>query len=322
MTRGKWLPLIFMAAILTGLSMSANVYRPADTSKSELKTKTLDLDDEASVEDSPGFKPFFYASTAPGSGEDEASKEDEHKDTGTLDKDSVVPGKEVSELSEEDLKRMIDEVVKEVRTVESLERGFPFKDFWNPLLEPDYPHKLPEYDYPPPALDYRRRSPNYFGPRHHFGGDRFPYRHLFRRPLPAALKYSDYGFLNEDACPPCSCDHEDDDDYEGEYDDDEEDQEDYGFDFDPTYRYDRRGRSKRSVGDYWKNIGSDYWNSIVPPSEHLGKYNVGYRIKNDLRKRIQASRYWPLHYGYVKKSKHSTLKPKSKKKGKKSKTWL
>lgn len=294
MTAGKLISVIAMAVFLTGLASSANIFRSSDSSEPELRTKTLNLDDEATVEDAgSSFKPFFYASTptTPGGEDEEVAKEEDSKDE--------------EGISEDDLRRMIDEVVKEVRAVESLEpRGFPF---WNPLLEPDYPQPEEDYDFPPSFLP----PPPPFGRPPYFD-------HLLsapplppRRPSPGHRNYPDYGVRIKDVCPPCSCDYHDDDNDDLE---DEEDLAHYDFDFDPTYRYNRRGRSKRSVGDYYSN----YWTSMVGPSEHLAKYNVGYRIKNDLRKRIQASRYWPLWYGYLraakKNSKKNTKNPKNTKK--------
>jgi len=106
-----------------------------------------------------------------------------------------------------------------------------------------------------------------------------------------------------DVCPPCPCLY--DDDQEEHYDDHEEedyveDEDDvtvpYGFVYDPTVRYQGKHRSRRSVGGY---NDYDYWNSLGGESKFLSKNNVGYRIKNDLRQRLEDESYYPLHYGHI-----------------------
>jgi len=53
-------------------------------------------------------------------------------------------------------------------------------------------------------------------------------------------------------------------------------------------------RSKRSV---YESEPFD-WYSTGKPSKFLEKHNVGYRIKNHLRKRLR-NEYFPLHYGHI-----------------------
>jgi len=138
----------------------------------------------------------------------------------------------------------------------------------------------------------------------------------------------------DDYCPPCNCDEEKEDEDEGHYDkddsvyydedEDEEYEEEYEvvhknpYDHETDYGYDedfyailrsvqeeketenaKKSRSKRSAPQPFD------WHSVGGPSKFLEKHNVGYRIKNDLRKRLEEEKF-PRYVGFLNtKPKHS-----------------
>jgi len=134
----------------------------------------------------------------------------------------------------------------------------------------------------------------------------------------------------DDYCPPCNCDEEKEDEDEGHYDEDddsayyEEDEDEYEvvhknpYDHETDYGYDddfyailrsvqeeketenaKKSRSKRSAPQPFD------WHSVGGPSKFLEKHNVGYRIKNDLRKRLEEEKF-PRYVGFLNtKPKHS-----------------
>lgn len=292
--------------LLAGFVGSASVYR-SDASESRSPDGPMSSfhveDDEAFVEDAASAKmtegggdeeglkklPFFYATaSAVAPEEGQSAGEEEAKPSGGKDDYSDAGGDDNEELSREDLVRMITEVVSELEN--PLERsGYPLSSFWNPMLPPG-PELYPTYGgggptHAAPMGGYSLPQPPAFGDLID------PFLHPYSVAdsfLPPPNKYSD-------VCPPCNCHYRPEDvtlrHGIDEMDDEDLVDDDYGFEYDPTYRYNLGGRSKRSV--------DDYWSSITPPSKHLEKYNVGYRIKNDLRKRIPNSRYWPLHFGHI-----------------------
>merc|ERR1719356_1418000 len=166
-----------------------------------------------------------------------------------------------------------------------------------------YPHD--------PAYWYRLAASGYASPYHYY---------------PYYFEEDEYEG-EDDYCPPCNCDEEKEDEDEGHYDkddsvyyDEEEDEvvhknpydheTDYGYDEDfyailrsvqeeKETENAKKSRSKRSAPQPFD------WHSVGGPSKFLEKHNVGYRIKNDLRKRLEEEKF-PRYVGFLNtKPKHS-----------------
>jgi len=330
---------LFVAALLALSCQAATVNRPAEEYEATVSTSSgdsydpllvgkaeetaVDADaDEATVEDAAAAitsdaKPFFYAAkanvdAAGGGYPTTTTTEGEGPDSTQPE----VAGDDDDEPSEDDLHQMMESVVGEIMMADELEAGLG-RSAQSAVWKDPY---LPEYmqgmlgqlggfsmalQSPYPNFDFPLSSAHLYD--HHQ-----PLYSPFAKPP----SYNHQPLVSApEHCPPCHCSYDDDHD-EDEYDDeddyellafDEDEDEDhygyqedddvtvpYGFVFNPTIRYNGRSRSKRSVGSE-----DDYWNSIGDASKHLSKYNVGYRIKNDLRQRLEDDSYYPLHFGHI-----------------------
>lgn len=306
--------------MLTGLTVvslvilacsAANVNRAGNDAYEQVTERTngnekedAGSEGEATVEDAEpsdvsNAKPtFFYAAQAATTG---SNAEDGASPPKQPEKDDV------NEPSEDELRTMLEDAVGEIMMAEELEGRSAHSAAWkNPYL-PEYMQGMvnqlggysmslqsayPEFSMPlaPPGL---AAHPAFYDLPHH-GFYPSPYVSAPHHPVASAA---------DGPCPPCPCMYDDDDDdhyydEEEEYHDDEYDEEHeddvtvpYGFVYDPTIRYEGRSRSKRSLDGYWHDAGE--------PSEFLSKYNVGYRIKNDLRQRLEDESVYPLHYGHI-----------------------
>jgi len=295
---------VALAVVLSTCS-AANVHRPGpeDFSSKDATVESggddheeamvVNAEDDTVTAAASEYQPFFYAAQANANATDKEEEAVEESDEEELDGDS-----------EDELNQMLDDVVGEIMMADELEGRSLHNAVWKNPYVPEYMQgmvgqlggysmalKSPYPDFslrlgPPPPSQPPSAGPSSLYDHHYHG-----YRHS-----PFAAHHGHPARL----CPPCPCIYDDHDEYDEEDEDyDEEHYEDddvtvpYGFVFDPTVRYRSSGRSKRSAVD------GDYWNTIVEKSKFLEKNNVGYAIKNDLRKRLEAESFYPLHYGHI-----------------------
>jgi len=295
--------LVILACSAANVNRSGNEPYSQETSKDHVTEKTSGKEDagEATVEDAETLdvnsKPtFFYAAQASAGANAEDVPKPEVED--------------VKEPSEDELHKMLEDTVGEIMMADELEG--------RSLIVPEYMqgmvNQLGGYSMSlqSPYPDFSLPLPGMHGGHHagHHPSLGHPSAPLYRDPHsfypPPPPSYGAVPFTSGLAgdCPPCQCSYEDDDHYydeeEEHYGDEEEyyqedDDDDvtvpYGFVYDPTIRYEKRSRKRRSLDDYWYDVGE--------PSKHLAKYNVGYRIKNDLRQRLEDESVYPLHYGHI-----------------------
>jgi len=262
---------LVVLAVLGSTCAAANVNRPdaiqtgsegaAASSEVTPKSSPDHHEDEVTVEDAPestdASKPFFYAAKAKDSAE---VKKPETED----------------DPSEDELNKMMDEVVGEIMMADDLEgrSGHSLRNAYVPEYMQGMVGQLGGY-----SMAVQSPYPDFSLPPPHV----MP--HPFYPPPPPGL------------CPPCPC--QDEHHYQDEHDYNEEDEYEekdvtvpYGFVFDPTVSYDGKSRHRRSTDD------DDYWHNIGDASKFLAKHNVGFRIKNDLRERLEDDRD-PLHSGHI-----------------------
>jgi len=282
-------------AVVDPVSIEKSSYGDVQRSGDEGEATVENAEDvDAAAGTGSGFHPFFYAAKARAN----ATEEDVNEG---VDEDN--------DQDDDELNHMVEDVVGEIMMADELEGRSAQSAVWKSPYVPEYMQgrlnqlggfSMPLQSYPDFSLPLgpppRPVRPTPYDPPHGY--------------------YSPYAPHAIDVCPPCPClyddevydeDHEEDydEDHEEDYDYDEEDYDEnededdvtvpYGFVYDPTVRYEGLRRSRRSVG----GDDDDYWNSLVGESKFLAKNNVGYRIKNDLRKRLEDESYYPLHYGHI-----------------------
>lgn len=250
----------------------------------DASTYTDPTESGAAASPAAAVKPtFFYAAQAANSAEDEDAKDEEASDSEDDELESLMDEIMMAEELEGRSAIWMDPYLPEYEQgrLNQLGGGYSM------ALQTPYPDFGVHGPPPPPsvAAGYDRHAQGFYP--------------SYATASPHHPAVGGYG-----VCPPCACGYEDDDSgyleddnqyYEEDHDEYYEDDEDdvtvpYGFVFDPTIRHER-SRKRRSVDDYWYSVGE--------PSKHLAKHNVGYRIKNDLRKRLEDESVYPLHYGHI-----------------------